>query len=331
MGQKSYLDYVALFRASDNRKLSELIREERSQIQERMVSHGAVLFRGYKSRGARVCEGVLRQFSDSLLDDAYWSTPRKNVKNKTFTATEYPPSLEIELHSEMAYMQTWPRLLCFHAIRVAESGGETTIGDLGEISDALASVLPMFESGVGYRRTYVPSIDIAWQTAFQTSSRAEVESVAKRFDMRLEWIGSDILQTYHRAQGLLATAEGKPLWFNQAHVFHPATLSREVRASLEDVFGPEMLPRVSTFSDGTVIPDQVVHEVCSELQSASVGVEWQSGDVLLLDNTRFMHGRRPFVGHRELHVAMATPSADLVVPAPSFGRYDSKLLDRVRW
>jgi alpha-ketoglutarate-dependent taurine dioxygenase len=34
-------------------------------------------------------------------------------------------------------------------------------------------------------------------------------------------------------------------------------------------------------------------------------MNWRVGDVLILDNMRFAHGRAPFTGRRRLHVAMA--------------------------
>jgi len=34
-------------------------------------------------------------------------------------------------------------------------------------------------------------------------------------------------------------------------------------------------------------------------------MKWKPGDILILDNMRFAHGRLPFKGARRLHVSMA--------------------------
>lgn len=45
------------------------------------------------------------------------------------------------------------------------------------------------------------------------------------------------------------------------------------------------------FEDGSVIPDALVAELKSASDSITVAHRWREGDVLMLDNSRFMHGR----------------------------------------
>jgi hypothetical protein len=260
------------------------------------------------------------------LDDAFWSTPRSGVSGKTFTATEYPGPRTIALHSEMAYMNTFPRFLSFHSIKVAATGGETTIGPLDLISTALHDVLPKFAGGVKYIRNYHPGVDIPWQQAFRAQSQEDAQAIANKIGMQMEWLPGGSMRTTHTAQGVAIAEDGSNLWFNQSHVFHASNLSEKERAAMAEVFGEDGQPRNAIFSNGEPIPDDLVAHIHEVLEANSAGVEWQAGDVLFIDNMRFMHGRRPFTGERKLHVAMAqAQSVPKRIPPFQAKKFGSKL------
>jgi alpha-ketoglutarate-dependent taurine dioxygenase len=266
---------------------------------------GAVLLRGPSMR-EDAAELALSVLDDELLDDAFWSTPRSKVGGKTLTATEYPSPRTIHLHSEMAYMKTWPRFVAFHALEVAEEGGETTICNIDTVSEQLGDRLtPFAEKGVTYRRTFQKGIDIAWQHAFQSDSPADVEELGKRLGMTLEWLSDDALVTTHTAQGTIAAADGRSIFFNQAHLFHASTLDPQVREGIEKIYGSERLPRQAFYGDGSTIDEADLDAVREAFERNQTGMHWRQGDVLILDNMRFAHGRMPFSGKRRLHVAMA--------------------------
>lgn len=272
---------------------------------EALDSAGAVLLRGPVLR-EDACELALSVIDDELLDDAFWSTPRSKVGGKTLTATEYPSPRTIALHSEMAYMKVWPRFVAFHALVVAEEGGQTTICSIDKVTEQLGDAIrPFAEKGVTYRRTFQTGIDIAWQTAFQTKDRADVEEVGRRLGMTVEWTSDDALLTSHTAQGTIAAADGHPVYFNQAHLFHASNLDPNVRASLTQLYGGDRLPRQASYGDGSPITDDEVAAIHAAFEDNQTAMFWQPGDVLILDNMRFAHGRLPFKGARRLHVAMA--------------------------
>lgn len=277
-----------------------------------LAADGAVLLRG-AGRDADAAETALGMIDPELLDDAFWSTPRTRVAKKTLTATEYPSPRTIPLHSEMAYMPTWPRLIAFHSIKVADEGGETTVCPLDPVSAALGADLHDFAAkGVRYRRTFQKRFDISWQKAFQTEDPAQVEDIGRRFGMHIEWLADDVLVTTHRAQGTISGSDGALIYFNQAHLFHPSTLGGEVRAALEKTVGADRLPRLSTYGDGAPIPDDLLDRVRAAFDTHVTRMVWREGDILILDNMKFAHGRLPFAGSRRLHVALARAVSDRV-------------------
>ncbi len=285
--------------------ICEWVDANASRVKETLTERGGVMLRGFRAEADTIAEEVLGRIGHELLDDAFWSTPRTGVAKKTFTATEYSSDRSISLHSEMSYMTRWPRLIAFHALVVAEEGGATTLCELGPVSEALAPVMAKFrDKGVIYQRTHRKGVDVPWQKAFQTEDRARVAEIASTIGMELNWIG-DVLQTRHAAQGCVADESGRPLWFNQTHVFHPANLAPAALASLTKLFGKDQLPRNAFYGDGSEISDETVHQVNAAFDERAVGIPWRAGDLVILDNMRFAHGRAPFKGSRKLHVAMA--------------------------
>jgi hypothetical protein len=309
-GEGTYLDTLALFQGSGE-PLCAWLEANLDRAKAALVTRGGVLFRGFGATDDDTAERSLKLVGRELLDDAFWSTPRSGVSEKTFTATEYPKQRTIALHSEMAYMRAWPRLVAFHALVVAEKGGETTVCSVDRVSDDVSDLLATFrERGVMYRRTYHAGVDIPWQKAFRTTDRSAVEEVASRSGMTLAWLDGDVLQTSHTAQGTVDAEDGRPLWFSQAHVFHTAIVPPANLSAMIELFGKDRLPRNALYGDGTEIPDEVIRRVNETFERHALGVAWQPGDVVFLDNMRFAHGRRPFTGARKLHVAMATQQTE---------------------
>lgn len=289
---------------ADGRALGAGAWEDEARVA--LAQAGAVLLRGPMLRDDAV-EVAMEIIDEELLDDAFWSTPRSKVSGKTLTATEYPSPRTIQLHCEMAYMKTWPRYVAFHALVVAEEGGQTTICDIDAASRQIGpALLQQFANkGVTYRRTFQRGVDIPWQTAFQTQDKADVEEVGRRLGMTVEWKDGDALITTHNAQGTITAEDGRPVWFNQAHLFHESALDPAVRDQIIEAFGRDRLPRQSFYGDGTPIADADMEAVRRAFEGDQTAMFWQPGDVLILDNLRYAHGRLPFKGARKLHVSMA--------------------------
>jgi Taurine catabolism dioxygenase TauD, TfdA family len=274
------------------------------EARKALAVDGAVIISG-PIASEDAAEKALAFLDEELLDDAFWSTPRSKVKGKTMTATEYPSPRSIPLHSETAYMRSWPRLVAFHSLRVADEGGETTICDIDAISRDLRNVLePFRKHGVAYVRTFRKGVDLSWQQAFQTENRQDIEKIARRLGMDLNWLPNDVLETSHTAQGTIEAEDGSALYFNQAHLFHPSALDAGVRAALEGVFG-QRTPRKAFYGHGAEIEDDTLDHVRATLDRHQTKMRWRAGDVLILDNMRHLHGRLPFSGKRRLHVSLA--------------------------
>lgn len=312
MGNVSVADVVDVIHSKDGGELLPWLDANQPQVEASLAARGAVLLRGFRAVQDEIAEEVMGRIGNELLEDAFWSTPRSGVAKKTFTATEYASDRSISLHCEMAYMKGWARFIAFHALEVASEGGETTVCDIDAVSADISDLVGDFATkGVTYQRTHHPGIDIAWQKAYRTESKQEVEEIGKKAGMTLNWLPGDILQTRHTAQGAIKSEKGAPIYFSQAHLFHPANLPTKAYDSLVALLGADNLPRNAFYGDGSPIAPEAIKRINEAFDRHAMKMGWQVGDVLILDNMRYAHGRMPFKGKRKLHVALANLHRDL--------------------
>ncbi len=51
---------------------------------------------------------------------------------------------------------------------------------------------------------------------------------------------------------------------------------------------------VVTFADGSPIPSTVINQIQQVINNLTEVISWQAGDLVMIDNSRFLHGRRSF-------------------------------------
>ena len=275
---------------------------------EYFARNGAVLFRGFNVSNVDMFRTVALLLMGPLKEYQYDSTPRTDLGAGIYTSTERASTLQVALHNECSYRRLWPRQLLFGCLQAAEHGGETLLASTMAVTNHISVVTRRrFETlGVMYVRNYWPRLDLPWQRVFHTDSRLEVERACEREGMSAEWIGDDRLRTTSVAQGLWRDPLTKVrLWFNQAHTYHASTITPDIRAALLSLYREDGLPRNAYYGDGSRIDNDTIAEICHAYQRETIACQWQTGDVLLLDNVRVAHGRAPYTGLRTVVVAMS--------------------------
>jgi alpha-ketoglutarate-dependent taurine dioxygenase len=282
-------------------------RDNHALIADLLVTHGGVLFRGFRVNGVAHFERFMTEgFGRELLMYRNRSTPRTEVRDRVYTSTEYPADQHIELHNENSYTSAWAERIFFHCIKPSETGGETPIADSRKVFERIpAAVRERFERhGVMYVRNY-DDLDLPWQSVFQTDDPREVEAHCEASGIQWEWLDETRLRTREVAQAtLLHPVSGEPVWFNQAHLFHLSSLQPAVRDALTATVDEPNLPRNAYFGDGSTIDDADLVAVRAAYAAETVAFPWHSGDILMLDNMLVAHGRRPFTGSRKVVVGM---------------------------
>jgi alpha-ketoglutarate-dependent taurine dioxygenase len=283
------------------------------KIEQHLHSVGGVLLRDYVVPAVDDFQRFAAAFGDPLLRYEFASTPRSAVSNGIYTSTEYPAHQHIPLHNEQAYTREWPMRIWFHCVTASPVGGETPIADSRAIYRRMPTAIrERFAQGLLYVRNYSSDFDLPWQEVFGSERREDVEAFCRRSGIEWRWLDDDALNTRQRCQGVERhPVSGEMVWFNQAHLFHASNLMPEVRASLLELVGEDLLPRNVCWADGSRIEDAVLEQVRAVLEEETVSFAWQPGDVLMLDNMLVAHARTPFSGPRKVVVAMARSHTNL--------------------
>ncbi|HEX8748599.1 MAG TPA: TauD/TfdA family dioxygenase [Pyrinomonadaceae bacterium] len=290
--------------------LLHLCLTHKRSLQDKLLAYGALLLRGLPVLTATEFAAFVRSFSGKpLLDYAGGASPRIKLGQGVYTSTEYSQSVRLSLHNELSYTYSWPAHLYFCCILPAEQGGETPIADSRAILKAIdEEVLSRFKAKkIRYVRnlTGQAGSGFSWQDAFETFDKAAVENYCLRGRMDFRW----------REDGGLWLSEVRPatanhpltgaeVWFNQADGFHPSALDKETYDALRATVKEEDFRLNAYYGDGSEIEAPALAHIREVMRREMVTVNWQAGDILILDNMLVAHGRMPFSGSRKILLAM---------------------------
>lgn len=295
--------------------LVEWAESHRQEIEDRLLEHRGLLFRGFAIRTVEDFQRfVAATKTGDLLEYRDRSTPRHTVGAGIYVSTVYPSAETINMHNEGTYWRSFPLKIWFCSLKAAQEGGETPIADVRNVLARLdPEVRERFRrTGVLYVRNYNDGIGLPWQEVFQTDSRNEVEEYCRKNGIETEWKGDGRLRTRQIRPAVRRHPKtGEEVWFNHAAFFHVTSLEPAMREALLADFGVEGLPYNTYYGDGTPIEPEVVEQIQAAYRAEMVVFPWEPGDVLLLDNLTVAHGRRPYTGERQVVVAMAEPQSGL--------------------
>jgi len=214
--------FPVLIEAGSDRDLSKWFGNNRATIEALLNGPGAVLLRGFDIATELNFAEFVKQFSKDVLQYVNRSTPRTDLGQGIYTATEYPAGLTIPLHNENAFQRDWPLRIIFFCLHPADKGGgQTPLANTLRVTRRIdGEICRKFEEKqIMYIRNYRPDIDIPWQTAFQTESRSEVEQYFIKNGISFEWTGPDALRTRQVCQAFAKHPRtGSVIWFNQAQL-----------------------------------------------------------------------------------------------------------------
>jgi alpha-ketoglutarate-dependent taurine dioxygenase len=281
---------------------------ETDVIDKLLLEHKALVFRGF-GLGAEALDEVIDQLLSTRLAYVHGNSPRTKVGANLYTSTEYPAEFTISMHNELSYSHSWPARLLFYCQQAAQTGGATPVVDAAAWLAALdPEVRDAYRGGVRYMQNMHGGRGFgkSWQDTFETGDRAAVEAFLAGAGASWEWKADGGLRVIQvRPSTTRHPVTGDEVWFNQSDQWHPAALDDEVGIALRDALPEDELPQSVTFADGTPIPAEYVTQVRDRGLALAVDVDWQEGDLLVIDNVLVAHGRRPFTGPRRVLVAMS--------------------------
>ncbi len=299
--------------------LPEWARNNRQMLEQHLLRHGAILFRGFAVPAVSEFERTAEAICSELFGE-YGDLPREELGGRVYGSTPYPADETILFHNESSHMHRWPMLIWFYCVKAALQGGESPIVDCRQMYQSMdQTIRERFErEGLMYVRNFTDGLDVSWQEFFHTSDRSKVEEYCRAASIDFEWKAGGGLRTRQLCPAVVRHPQTNELvFFNQLQLHHVSCLAPAVRESLLSMMKEEDLPRNVYYGDGSPIEDSVVDYLRELSQKLCVSFPWQEQDILMLNNMLVAHSRNPFVGERKIVVAMGDlVSKEQVVQKP---------------
>ena len=290
---------------SDAALTADWVKDNKAQLKSALATDGTILFRGFPITCAEDFDQFAAAFDygEFTYEESLSNAVRINKTRRVFTANEAPPDVEIFLHHEMAQTPIYPQKIFFCCLSAAESGGATPICRSDDLYDAFKSEHPdwaeKFNSlGVKYS-THMPGDDDlnsgqgrSWKSTLSVDSTEAAE--ARLQELGYTWVwqpDNSLLATTPALPAVRALPDGRQSFFNQVIAAYRGWKRK-------DDSGEAVL----TFGNGEQIPEDVLEALIDLSRRFIYPVEWQDGDVALVDNYRVMHGRYPYAGARKREV-----------------------------
>ncbi|KVO42597.1 TauD/TfdA family dioxygenase [Burkholderia ubonensis] len=290
--------------------LAEVFRRHAAYVAAWLDRRGALLFRGFEIGGPRELDQLCRWIGAGPCESREETSPRTRIAGSVYTASEYPAQYPIAFHNESSYQSTLPSKLVFHCAQPSQTGGATRLADCRAVWRALPDALrtPLAQHGYRLSRTYHPHFGMSWRQAFGVDDRADVDAIARRDCIRLDWKCDDVLTTT-QVRPCVGThpRTGETCWINHLYFFHHTNLPAHAREALSGDERTDYLVNDTHHANGEAIAPDTLAAIARAYEANAVSVHWQPGDVLLVDNLSVAHGRDPYVGARALYFAQIDP------------------------
>lgn len=273
--------YVLLETAGEQR----ISNVDPSLIVELYKAHGALLFRGF---GADVREfgAFTRGFCPTYVINQ--SAGRRPIDTENNIRSVDPGVGAFALHSELSREPWAPDVAFFACLSAPTRGGATTICD----GVALVRAMPDdVRQGLSGRRLL--HLKPTWPELLEF------------------WLGDpnpgdELLANppsccpfgFRRMQGSVIRYFSRPALQRPMFVDEPAFANFLLFARFT-----RNRPDYPLLDDGQPVPEPWLQAIKAAADSLTAEVAWQSGDVLMLDNTRFMHGRTAILDATERLIA----------------------------
>lgn len=311
-------DFPLLVRpAVDGLDLVEWAAREKDLLEEKLRTHGAILFRGFGVT-IPVFEAFASTVCDGLYGD-YGDLPKEEAGEEIYQSTPYPADKTILFHNESSHLSRWPRKQFFHCVQAARERGETPIVDCRELYRRVPQDIlqELVDKRLLYLRNFKEGLDVRWQDFFKTEDPAHVERLCEDSGIRCEWLEDGGLRL---SQPATAAARhpltGENIFFNQILLHHVSCLGDDLVDALRSLYPDDEMPRSVCYGDGSPIADDDVRRLLEAYWDCAVAFPWEEGDVLMLDNMLVAHARNPFVGPRKIVVAMGEMVSRHELPVP---------------
>ncbi|MDG4809338.1 AMP-binding protein [Micromonospora sp. WMMD1120] len=253
-----------------------------------LADAGFLVLRGFDADIDRF-NGFVRKLSSQVVAD-----PAREFVGEAAQKVD-AGLLPVGLHLENGNSPFRPDLTWFFCQRAAGAGSQTTVCDGYEVWESL----PATSRAAWTAQDIVYSRNVserAWKgLALYLLNGAKGYDDVTLDDLRAFIREPDRTEVRDNGDGSVYYAHREPA------VRNPTLLGGRP-AWANSIFGPSYNYEqpVITFADGSDIPQALLDEAAKVTEAVTEEVDWQDGDVVVIDNSRVMHGRREILDPRRV-------------------------------
>jgi len=273
------------------------------QVLHKVESHGAVLLRGFDLSTDLDFDAAIRAFDQPAFTyaESLSNAVRVNRTDRVFTANEAPPEIEIFLHHEMAQTPKYPSKLFFFCELAPGGGGATPLCRSDLLLAEMEEKMPGFvaackENGVRYTNIMPLQADKesgqgrSWKSTLSCDTESEAEARLQSLGYSWSWMEDGSIKVTTPVLPAVRTLDsGTEVFFNQL-----------IAAFMGWKDSRNLKEKSVSFGDGSEITDTDLQQVVSLSGQFTYDLQWQAGDMAIVDNFLVMHGRKPFSGKRKV-------------------------------
>ncbi|KAJ4295567.1 hypothetical protein N0V90_007580 [Kalmusia sp. IMI 367209] len=289
-----------------------------------LQSHGgAILLRGLPITTPNNYSRIAHAFGFAAHEEVGRPPIRTVLAPNVKTANEGPPELPIWPHNEYGWSTHNPAWLTFSCLKIPAAGGATPIINSIGLAHRLEKDAPEFfarllNKGVRYVYRYGreqvnsntgASVFAAYGQHVHPGDgedviREKIEKEIKRHSEDFEWHEDGSLSVTHVVPIIRKhLSTGLTTWFGNltsayGRARHHGATAPPYRGD-DDSYHPPPL-----YGDGSIIATEDLELALSIAEDMQVDVEWEKGDIVLLDNYAVMHSRRAWEGERIVLAAL---------------------------
>ncbi len=271
----------------DNINISNLDREE---IINLFKYYGVLLFRGFENSVDTFTE-FTKSLSKDFRDYTGGVLNRRVINGDATVLSVNDFNEEIKLHGEMYYQPDIPLMVWFFCAHPAEQDGETILCDGRQFFNELSS--PLKKIFINKKLKYLGHLNKeAWQKRYKTDDLAVVVQTCKRKNLLMQINEDESIDLQYICPAIHLSRCGKYQTFINSLL--PAKHRYKNRLC---------------FDDDSEITDDIVSELNEIAEKITTEISWKKGDILMVDNTRIMHGRRAFFDNqRDIYLRLCSPA-----------------------
>ena len=291
----------------------EFVKANQAELEAQLAKAGALLFRGFPIDSAETFDVFSAGFGypNFTYQESLSNAVRINFTERVFTANEAPKDVEIFLHHEMAQTPISPSKLFFFCQYAADEGGATPLCRSDKLFEALKAENPELardfkEKGLKYTTTMPAANDAnsgqgrSWKSTLSVESVEEAEAKLQELGYSWQWMDDGSLKAITPVlPAVIELDDGSETFYNQLIAAYMGW--KGVRENPSSAI---------TFGDDSAIPKEGLERVAELSEDFTFDLEWQDGDVAIVDYYRAMHGRRPYSGDRKRVVLVALVASE---------------------